>query len=161
MTTAIPIKFHNQTCSRFTCSLRSLSLRLGLQPESFDSCFSSSLRSKLAAHDGSALLSTLLLALLPSGIIITLFSFQGAASGLDRNQISTLNPLNVDIHSQWILVGQNGLEPSTSRLSVVCSSQLSYWPSSSQAPYPSLPPPAKAQSLRCSSSPNQTRFAGL
>ena len=26
------------------------------------------------------------------------------------------------------LVGQNGLEPSTSRLSVVCSSQLSYWP---------------------------------
>ena len=24
--------------------------------------------------------------------------------------------------------GQNGLEPSTSRLSVVCSSQLSYWP---------------------------------
>ena len=27
-----------------------------------------------------------------------------------------------------LLVGQNGLEPSTSRLSVVCSSQLSYWP---------------------------------
>ena len=26
------------------------------------------------------------------------------------------------------VVGQNGLEPSTSRLSVVCSSQLSYWP---------------------------------
>ena len=26
------------------------------------------------------------------------------------------------------MVGQNGLEPSTSRLSVVCSSQLSYWP---------------------------------
>ena len=25
-------------------------------------------------------------------------------------------------------MGQNGLEPSTSRLSVVCSSQLSYWP---------------------------------
>ena len=29
---------------------------------------------------------------------------------------------------QSSLVGQNGLEPSTSRLSVVCSSQLSYWP---------------------------------
>ena len=28
------------------------------------------------------------------------------------------------------LVGQSGLEPPTSRLSVVCSSQLSYWPSS-------------------------------
>ena len=26
------------------------------------------------------------------------------------------------------VVGKNGLEPSTSRLSVVCSSQLSYWP---------------------------------
>ena len=28
----------------------------------------------------------------------------------------------------FYVVGQNGLEPSTSRLSVVCSSQLSYWP---------------------------------
>ena len=32
---------------------------------------------------------------------------------------------NLDSHH---MVGQNGLEPSTSRLSVVCSSQLSYWP---------------------------------
>ena len=32
---------------------------------------------------------------------------------------------NSDFHH---MVGQNGLEPSTSRLSVVCSSQLSYWP---------------------------------
>ena len=32
------------------------------------------------------------------------------------------------------LVGQSGLEPPTSRLSVVCSSQLSYWPGSSQTP---------------------------
>ena len=31
------------------------------------------------------------------------------------------------------VVGQNGLEPSTSRLSVVCSSQLSYWPISSKS----------------------------
>ena len=38
----------------------------------------------------------------------------------------------------WKMVGQSGLEPPTSRLSVVCSSQLSYWPSSSQAPFPSL-----------------------
>ena len=30
--------------------------------------------------------------------------------------------------SLFEVVGQNGLEPSTSRLSVVCSSQLSYWP---------------------------------
>ena len=30
--------------------------------------------------------------------------------------------------NQLKVVGQNGLEPSTSRLSVVCSSQLSYWP---------------------------------
>ena len=32
------------------------------------------------------------------------------------------------ISSSLEVVGQNGLEPSTSRLSVVCSSQLSYWP---------------------------------
>ena len=59
------------------------------------------------------------------------------------------------------LVGQSGLEPPTSRLSVVCSSQLSYWPASSQAPYPSLPPSAKTHSLRCSFTPIQTRFFGL
>ena len=35
------------------------------------------------------------------------------------------SPRNFDFHH---MVGQNGLEPSTSRLSVVCSSQLSYWP---------------------------------
>ena len=33
------------------------------------------------------------------------------------------------------VVGQNGLEPSTSRLSVVCSSQLSYWPISASLLY--------------------------
>ena len=32
--------------------------------------------------------------------------------------------------------------------------------SSEQAPYPSLPPSAKAHSFRCSSSPNRNRFAG-
>ena len=36
--------------------------------------------------------------------------------------------LNPQIHMLCEVVGQNGLEPSTSRLSVVCSSQLSYWP---------------------------------
>ena len=37
------------------------------------------------------------------------------------------NP-SASIQALWEVVGQNGLEPSTSRLSVVCSSQLSYWP---------------------------------
>ena len=43
---------------------------------------------------------------------------------------SELNRLGLDSRFWLILevVGQNGLEPSTSRLSVVCSSQLSYWP---------------------------------
>ena len=35
---------------------------------------------------------------------------------------------SASIQALWEVVGQNGLEPSTSRLSVVCSSQLSYWP---------------------------------
>ena len=43
---------------------------------------------------------------------------------------SELNRLGLDslFYSFAEVVGQNGLEPSTSRLSVVCSSQLSYWP---------------------------------
>ena len=43
---------------------------------------------------------------------------------------SELNRLGLDFLSYSFaeVVGQNGLEPSTSRLSVVCSSQLSYWP---------------------------------
>ena len=45
------------------------------------------------------------------------------------NEVSTVieasfNPLNLFRK----MVGQSGLEPPTSRLSVVCSSQLSYWP---------------------------------
>ena len=39
------------------------------------------------------------------------------------------------------VVGQSGLEPPTSRLSVVCSNQLSYWPASFPALYGA---PAKA-----------------
>ena len=34
----------------------------------------------------------------------------------------------MQLASSDVLVGQSGLEPPTSRLSVVCSSQLSYWP---------------------------------
>ena len=37
-------------------------------------------------------------------------------------------PAELNPHLFREVVGQNGLEPSTSRLSVVCSSQLSYWP---------------------------------
>ena len=40
-------------------------------------------------------------------------------------------------------------------------SQLSYIPSSSQTSYHSLQPPAKARSLRCSSSSTQTHSVGL
>ena len=39
------------------------------------------------------------------------------------------------LHSSFEeVVGQSGLEPPTSRLSVVCSSQLSYWPVSLAVP---------------------------
>ena len=53
------------------------------------------------------------------------------------NEVSRLQGTSVNlliINCQLLIVnwkevvGQNGLEPSTSRLSVVCSSQLSYWP---------------------------------
>ena len=84
-----------------------------------------------------------------------MFSFQGASSPFP---LSNQNPLMLGFSlvrlDAWVIrdsvksqiplgfqsisrlsndsickvVGQNGLEPSTSRLSVVCSSQLSYWP---------------------------------
>ena len=68
--------------------------------------------------------------------------------------------------SMLSLVGPSGLEPPTLRLSVVRSSQLSYGPSSSQSPLVSVSSAAsrlcrKLRSLPCSSSSNQTRFAGL
>ena len=44
-----------------------------------------------------------------------------------RSDFSIQIPLGTEIRSHK-LVGQSGLEPPTSRLSVVCSSQLSYWP---------------------------------
>ena len=42
------------------------------------------------------------------------------------NEISYLYGISVNLLKE--VVGQSGLEPPTSRLSVVCSSQLSYWP---------------------------------
>ena len=41
---------------------------------------------------------------------------------------NSIAPVLTPILALLEVVGQNGLEPSTSRLSVVCSSQLSYWP---------------------------------
>ena len=64
--------------------------------------------------------------------LVSLFSFQGAVSNFFRSQIQTLtllckclNPIS-DLMDN--LVGPSGLEPPTSRLSVVRSSQLSYGP---------------------------------
>ena len=43
-------------------------------------------------------------------------------------QVPPFVPVLTPVFALLEVVGQNGLEPSTSRLSVVCSSQLSYWP---------------------------------
>ena len=58
----------------------------------------------------------------------TLFSFQGALSNLFKVRFQYPTPRWVLKSALIKLVGQSGLEPPTSRLSVVCSSQLSYWP---------------------------------
>ena len=73
----------------------------------------------------------------------TLFSFQGATSSLFQDQIETsvarcFDPISNRAHLKFSLlpfffkrkevVGPSGLEPPTSRLSVVRSSQLSYGP---------------------------------
>ena len=58
-----------------------------------------------------------------------MFSFQGASLNLFKRLNEASNSLDVSVNLFLEeVVGQNGLEPSTSRLSVVCSSQLSYWP---------------------------------
>ena len=68
-----------------------------------------------------------------------MFSFQGAVwIPFSRNSVkhhfpSLLISFGASVSSLKEVVGQNGLEPSTSRLSVVCSSQLSYWPISSKS----------------------------
>ena len=58
-----------------------------------------------------------------------MFSFQGTffESHKRLNEVSSFEGTSVNFLKKEV-VGQNGLEPSTSRLSVVCSSQLSYWP---------------------------------
>ena len=60
-------------------------------------------------------------------------------------------------------MGPSGLEPPTSRLSVVRSSQLSYGPSSSEQSSLCFDEPFRfvCAPLPCSSSPHQTRFTGL
>ena len=61
------------------------------------------------------------------------------------------------------VVGPSGLEPPTSRLSVVRSSQLSYGPvvvDAKSAPFVTSSRPSLT-ALPCVSSPEQTRFAGL
>ena len=75
--------------------------------------------------------STLLLAL-PSGIIIHIVQFSRCAfQPLLRSDFSIQLLLGTEIQAH-LVVGQSGLEPPTSRLSVVCSSQLSYWPGKSR-----------------------------
>ena len=61
-------------------------------------------------------------------LLMSLFSFQGAASDLSRSDLSAPCLHQALRSALKDLVGQSGLEPPTSRLSVVCSSQLSYWP---------------------------------
>ena len=59
-------------------------------------------------------------------IISSMFSFQGTFLSLKRlSEIPFSRYFNQSLEK---VVGQSGLEPPTSRLSVVCSSQLSYWP---------------------------------
>ena len=55
-----------------------------------------------------------------------MFSFQGTVSDQLRPDLNTEASVLRSILKR--VVGQSGLEPPTSRLSVVCSNQLSYWP---------------------------------
>ena len=58
-----------------------------------------------------------------------MFSFQGACLSFFFKRLNEIsNCFGISVNLLVEVVGQNGLEPSTSRLSVVCSSQLSYWP---------------------------------
>ena len=128
-------------------------------------------------------------------IIFTMFSFQGAFLSFQRNsmkfqpelELQSVSlekwwrlagsnrwppackagalPAELNPHINFEVVGQNGLEPSTSRLSVVCSSQLSYWPVFRQNQSHNLRiwpmSSSNARLCLCFSSPHQTRFAGL
>ena len=56
-----------------------------------------------------------------------MFSFQGTYKF--HKKLNEISPyVKLQSVPQEEVVGQSGLEPPTSRLSVVCSSQLSYWP---------------------------------
>ena len=102
-------------------------------------------------------------------IIITMFSFQGASLNLLRDSMKLQPPVfRLPLKFQSIsfleVVGQNGLEPSTSRLSVVCSSQLSYWPISRRNQIHNLRIylfKLNARLCLCFSSQIKTRFAAL
>ena len=61
-------------------------------------------------------------------IISSMFSFQGTCLNSFLRNSMKQQFLVTSVNLLKEVVGQNGLEPSTSRLSVVCSSQLSYWP---------------------------------
>ena len=73
----------------------------------------------------------------------SVFSFQGASRRCKSKQVfirfaapsfvessmkSSIEDFIQPSAALFKVVGQSGLEPPTSRLSVVCSSQLSYWP---------------------------------
>ena len=58
------------------------------------------------------------------------------------------------------MVGQSGLEPPTSRLSVVCSSQLSYWPVV-EISFISFAPPLAAGLIHSAVSPLKIKPASL
>ena len=69
--------------------------------------------------------------------VVSMFSFQGTSELVRSRKSSSRTSFNeqeglaiyfISLGCCLGLVGQSGLEPPTSRLSVVCSSQLSYWP---------------------------------
>ena len=105
--------------------------------------------------------------LLPSVACFALLSiyivqFSRCSSSLFRDQIETSVFRCFDPTSKEV-VGPSGLEPPTSRLSVVRSSQLSYGPvvvDAKSAPFVTSSRPSLT-ALSCVSSPEQTRFAGL
>ena len=72
--------------------------------------------------------------------VVSMFSFQGTSElvrskkfflwkdFVQRTREVAIYLKSASCRCKRELVGQSGLEPPTSRLSVVCSSQLSYWP---------------------------------
>ena len=89
-------------------------------------CSFVTLNYSLKVHKSLYFVTSLLLA--RNFLLASLFSFQGAGSALFRDQIEMLFAEHFNLNSKFKLVGPSGLEPPTSRLSVVRSSQLSYGP---------------------------------